>query len=125
MRQKTINLRNQGSFDKIFFPQSLSCIPRWVRLVQKTRAKNSHAWAPLMQKYKLLTQCSSCCPRNISWNVRNCQITRPAFNLNIFFHNAEGKFRIFLRDIWTWRAPDFSLKGLSHKMDLVFDDMYG
>jgi len=49
MRQKTINLRNQGSFDKKidFFPQTLSHIPRWVHLVQKTRAKNSHAWAPL------------------------------------------------------------------------------
>ncbi len=49
MRQKTINLRNQGSFDKKidFFPQTLSHIPRWVRFVQKTRAKNSHAWAPL------------------------------------------------------------------------------
>ncbi len=49
MRQKTINLRNQGSFDKKFdfFPQTLSHILRWVRLVQKTRAKNSHAWAPL------------------------------------------------------------------------------
>jgi hypothetical protein len=49
MQQKTINLRNQGSFDKKidFFPQTLSHIPRWVRLEQKTRAKNSHAWAPL------------------------------------------------------------------------------
>ncbi len=49
MRQKTINLRNQGSFDQKFdfFSQTLSHIPRWVRLVQKTRAKNSHAWAPL------------------------------------------------------------------------------
>jgi hypothetical protein len=49
MRQKTINLRNQGSFDKKidFFPQTLGHIPRWVRLEQKTRAKNSHAWAPL------------------------------------------------------------------------------
>ncbi len=49
MRQKTINLRNQGSFDKKidFFPQTLSHIPRWIRLEQKTRAKNSHAWAPL------------------------------------------------------------------------------
>ena len=27
--------------------QSLRHIPRWVRLVQKTRSKNSHAWAPL------------------------------------------------------------------------------
>ena len=49
MRQKTINRRNQGSFDKKidFFSQTLSHIPRWVRLEQKTRAKNSHAWAPL------------------------------------------------------------------------------
>ncbi len=49
MRQKTINLRNQGSIDKKidFFSQTLSHIPRWVRLEQKTRAKNSHAWAPL------------------------------------------------------------------------------
>jgi hypothetical protein len=49
MWQKTINLRNQGSFDKKFdfFSQTLSHIPRWVRLVQKTRVKNSHAWAPL------------------------------------------------------------------------------
>jgi hypothetical protein len=44
--KKTINLRNQGSFDKKFdfFPRHIA---RWVRLVQKTRAKNSHAWAPL------------------------------------------------------------------------------
>ncbi len=49
MRQKTKNHQNQGSFDKKFdfFPQSLSHIPRWVHLVEKTRAKNSHAWAPL------------------------------------------------------------------------------
>jgi hypothetical protein len=49
VRQKTKNYQNQGSTDKKFdfFPQSLSHIPRWVHLVQKTRAKNSHAWAPL------------------------------------------------------------------------------
>jgi hypothetical protein len=49
MRQKTQNIRDQGSYDKKidFLVQSLSHIPRWVRLVQKTRAKNSHAWAPL------------------------------------------------------------------------------
>ncbi len=49
MRQKTKNHQTQGSIDKKFdfFPQSLSHIPRWVYLVQKTRAKNSHAWAPL------------------------------------------------------------------------------
>jgi hypothetical protein len=53
MRQKTINLRNQGSFDKKidFFPQTLGHIPRWVSLEQKTRAKNSHAWAPLTSRY--------------------------------------------------------------------------
>jgi hypothetical protein len=50
IRQKTKNHQNQGSiYKKIrFFPQSLSHIPKWVHLVQKTRAKNSHAWAPLM-----------------------------------------------------------------------------
>ncbi len=49
MRQKTQNNRNQGSIDKKirFFLLSLRHIPRWVRLVQKTRSKNSHAWAPL------------------------------------------------------------------------------
>jgi hypothetical protein len=49
MQQKTKNHQSQGSVDKKFdfFPQSLSHIPRWVLLVQKTRAKNSHAWAPL------------------------------------------------------------------------------
>ena len=49
MRQKTKNYQNQGSIDKKFdfFPQSPTHIPRWVYLVQKTRAKNSHAWAPL------------------------------------------------------------------------------
>ncbi len=49
MRQKTKNHQNQGSIDKKcdFFPQSLSHIHSWVHLVQKTQAKNSHAWAPL------------------------------------------------------------------------------
>jgi hypothetical protein len=49
MRQKTKNHQNQGSIDKKFdfFPQSPTHIPRWVHLVQKTRAKKSHAWAPL------------------------------------------------------------------------------
>ncbi len=49
MRQKTKNHQNQGPIDKKFdfFLESLSHIPRWVHLVQKTRAKNSHAWAPL------------------------------------------------------------------------------
>jgi hypothetical protein len=48
MRQKTKNDRNQGSnAKKKFFVLFPSPLPRWVRLVQKTRAKNSHAWAPL------------------------------------------------------------------------------
>ena len=48
MRQKTEKHGNQQSIDKKFrfFPQSRRHMPRWVRLVQKTRAKNSHAWAP-------------------------------------------------------------------------------
>jgi hypothetical protein len=49
MRQKTKKYQNQESTDKKmdFLVQSLSHIPRWVRLVQKTQTKNSHAWAPL------------------------------------------------------------------------------
>jgi hypothetical protein len=49
MRQKTKNHQIQGSIDKKFdiFSRSLSHIPRWVHLVQKKRAKYSHAWAPL------------------------------------------------------------------------------
>jgi hypothetical protein len=49
MRQKPKNDRNQGSNAKKFFFWVLfpSPLPRWVRLVQKTQAKNSHAWAPL------------------------------------------------------------------------------
>jgi len=49
MRQKTKNYQNQEPTDKKikFFSQFLSHLPRWVHLVQKTRAKNSHAWAPL------------------------------------------------------------------------------
>jgi len=50
MRQKTKNYRIRGSnaqkiFILFYFP---SHIPIWVWFVQKTRAKNSHAWAPLM-----------------------------------------------------------------------------
>jgi len=49
MRQKTKNYRIRGSnaqkiFLLFYFP---SHIPIWVWFVQKTRAKNSHAWAPL------------------------------------------------------------------------------
>ncbi len=41
MRQKTINLRNQGSFDKKidFFSQTLSHIPRRVSLEQKNASE--------------------------------------------------------------------------------------
>ncbi len=49
MRQKTKNYQNQEPTDKKikFFSQFLIHLPRWVHVVQKTRAKNSHAWAPL------------------------------------------------------------------------------
>jgi hypothetical protein len=49
MRQKTKKHRNQRLLDKKFrfCSQSRRHMPRWVPLVQKTRAKNSHAWAPL------------------------------------------------------------------------------
>jgi hypothetical protein len=47
MRQKTKKHRNQRSIDKKKISQSRRHMPRCVRLVQKTRAKNSHAWAPL------------------------------------------------------------------------------
>jgi hypothetical protein len=49
MRQKTKNNPKQGQMlkKKIFLVLFPSPLPRWVRLVQKTRAKNSHAWAPL------------------------------------------------------------------------------
>jgi hypothetical protein len=49
---KTKNYRNQGSNAKKFlvFLKFPSHIPRWVCFVQKTRAKNSHAWAPLKCK---------------------------------------------------------------------------
>ncbi len=46
--------RNPTIHKKIrFFLQSLRHIPRWVRLVQKTRSKNSHAWAPLRLFYNI------------------------------------------------------------------------
>ncbi len=49
MRQKIKNQQNQGSYDNkmFFFYQSPSRLPRWVHVVQKTRSKNYHAWAPL------------------------------------------------------------------------------
>jgi hypothetical protein len=49
MRQKTKNYRIKGSNAKFFFLffNFPSHIPIWVWFVQKTRAKNSHAWAPL------------------------------------------------------------------------------
>jgi hypothetical protein len=62
LRQKTKNDRNQGSnakknFFLVFFPSPL---PRWVRLVQKTRAKNFHAWAPLRDRRPDTTACPAC-----------------------------------------------------------------
>ncbi len=49
MQQKTKHHQNQESIDKkiYFLVQSPSQLPRWVHLVQKKQAKNSHAWAPL------------------------------------------------------------------------------
>ena len=50
MRQRTKNHRNQGSIVKKirFFSKCLRHVSRWVCFVQKTRSKNSHAWAPLI-----------------------------------------------------------------------------
>ncbi len=48
MRQKTKTIEIRGQMlKKIFFWFCSQVPPRWVRLVQKTLAKNSHAWAPL------------------------------------------------------------------------------
>ncbi len=46
-KPKTIEIRGQMLKKNIFLGLFPSPLPRWVRLVQKTRAKNSHAWAPL------------------------------------------------------------------------------
>ncbi len=46
-KPKTIEIRGQMIKKIDFLVQSLSHIPRWGCLVQKTRAKTSHAWAPL------------------------------------------------------------------------------
>jgi hypothetical protein len=48
MQQKNKNHQNQESIDKKmdFLVQFPSHLPRWGHLVQKTRAKNSHVWAP-------------------------------------------------------------------------------
>jgi hypothetical protein len=55
MRQKTKNYRIKGSNAKNFFLFFYfpSHIPIWVWFVQKTRAKNSHAWAPLMESLEV------------------------------------------------------------------------
>jgi hypothetical protein len=65
MRQKTKNYRIRGSnAQKIlflfYFP---SHIPIWVWFVQKTRAKNSHAWAPLRICVRNIFQCRIICPQ--------------------------------------------------------------
>ncbi len=67
MRQKTKNYRIRGSNAQknvflFYFP---SHIPIWVWFVQKTQAKNSHAWAPLKnlkieaKRSKLILNCES------------------------------------------------------------------
>jgi hypothetical protein len=40
-----------------FFPNPFCHLPRWVYLVQKTRAKNSHAWTPLNFKFFVFQRC--------------------------------------------------------------------
>ncbi len=48
MRQKTKTIKIRSELIKNdFLFESLIHLPRLVHLVQKTRAKNSHAWAPL------------------------------------------------------------------------------
>jgi hypothetical protein len=67
MRQKTKNHQNQGPNDKKMdcLDQSPSRLPRWVNeffdrvfctIVQKTRAKNSHAWVPFSKMRDTPTQ---------------------------------------------------------------------
>ena len=46
-KPKTIEIRGQTLKFLFLFFLFPSHIPRWVWFVQKTRAKNSHAWAPL------------------------------------------------------------------------------
>jgi hypothetical protein len=48
MQQKTKKHQNKEPIDKKWiFCSSPQVTYRWVHLVQKTPAKNSHAWAPL------------------------------------------------------------------------------
>jgi hypothetical protein len=56
---KNIKIRSQLIKKIKKFSQSLSYryLPRWVHLVQKTRAKNSHAWAPLNLKFFVFQRC--------------------------------------------------------------------
>jgi hypothetical protein len=58
MRQKTKNLQNQGSIDKIidFFPIPKSHT-QMGSFRDKTLAKNSHAWAPLSQ-FRVYSVCA-------------------------------------------------------------------
>ncbi len=67
IQQKTKNYQIRGSnaqkiFYLFYFP---SHIPIWVWFVQKTRAKNSHAWAPL------------------TWHILSAKVTQ-ASNVNDF-----------------------------------------
>ncbi len=89
MRQKTQNHPNQGSIDKKirFFLQSLCHIPRWVRLVQKTRWKNSHAWAPLKV------------PKRENFSLAVFALNEPIW---VCYQGTGGKNRIFYQ-----LTPDF------------------
>jgi hypothetical protein len=105
MRQKTKKVGNQGSNDKKmhFLVQSLSHIPRWFRLVQKTRAKNSHAWAPLRILYikhaeKMVKICQKGLPKlnfetrpkKIHFPVFAKNFRRPLMKLKFFFANFQS-----------------------------------
>jgi hypothetical protein len=43
---------------KYFLDQSPSRLPRWVHVVRKTRAENSHAWATLTSLKNVHSLCS-------------------------------------------------------------------
>ncbi len=62
-KSKTIVIRGQMKF---FFYQSPSRFPRWVHVVRKTRAKNSHAWAPLRTS-KHYTNYLAPSPLRVTW----------------------------------------------------------
>jgi hypothetical protein len=136
MRKKTINFLNQGSFDKKidFFPQTLSHIPRWVHLEQKTRAKNSHAWAPLI---RLLIHVIRLNYAEITRNYAYFILTAN-YELRVSIEKATNVTALngaifFLNSIWIYADPDpcqvshkkcnfymiIYLKGLCHERNIL------